>query len=110
MNIDAPRSAIEGSELQSAPEPMKKIEMNLFQPEVSSCGDEEIRIPGSIQAHGFLLLLDETFDQIVVASNNAGTFLGTGSSALLGKSIALFLEKDLVEALRHVPPHPVSLA
>lgn len=79
---------------------MKKVEIDLSRPDNSGCGDEEIRIPGSIQVHGFLLLLDETSDQIVAVSDNAGSFLGSASTSLLGKSVATVLDRDLVEALR----------
>jgi light-regulated signal transduction histidine kinase (bacteriophytochrome) len=34
------------------------------------CEDEPIRVPGSIQRHGFLLVLDEDEKHIVAASEN----------------------------------------
>jgi light-regulated signal transduction histidine kinase (bacteriophytochrome) len=40
-----------------------------------SCEDEPIRIPGRLQRHGFLLLLDDANEHVVAASQNTEEFL-----------------------------------
>ena len=49
-----------------------------------SCDAEPIRIPGSIQPHGFLLGLEIGQETIVFASKNAEIFLGSPIKLLLG--------------------------
>lgn len=50
------------------------------------CANEPIRIPGRIQPHGVLLVLDEKLT-IIQVSNNSGRLLGAEPSALLGRSV-----------------------
>src|ERR1700744_4856203 len=50
------------------------------------CTGEPIHIPGSVQPFGFLLALLSDFS-ICMASENAGDFLGTELSMLLGRPI-----------------------
>jgi light-regulated signal transduction histidine kinase (bacteriophytochrome) len=48
------------------------------------CAQEPIQVPGSIQPHGFLLVLDETDLHILQASENAEHWLGLPAKELLG--------------------------
>ncbi|HDS1817127.1 TPA: GAF domain-containing protein [Pseudomonas putida] len=48
------------------------------------CAQEPIQVPGSIQPHGFLLVLDETDLHILQASENAEHWLGLPATELLG--------------------------
>ena len=44
---------------------------------LEQCSREPIRTPGRIQSHGMLFVVDSTTHQIVVASENASSYLGT---------------------------------
>lgn len=52
------------------------------------CEDEPIRIPGSIQPHGFLLCVRETDLSVMNASANVADLLQAGIDTILGKSLA----------------------
>jgi len=65
-----------------------------------NCEDESIRIPGSIQRHGFLLLLDERDVRIVAASQNAEDFLEVPLGLVLGTPVETILEREVFGALR----------
>ncbi len=65
-----------------------------------SCEDEPIRIPGSIQRHGFLLLIDEHGQQVIAASENAQEFLGIPLRLILGTPIETLLEREILAAFR----------
>ncbi len=54
---------------------------------IAQCGDEPIHIPGSIQPHGFLLVLSEPQLTIVQASENVRHWLGVEPQALLGQPL-----------------------
>ncbi|UHD45715.1 hypothetical protein LUX29_00120 [Aureimonas altamirensis] len=51
------------------------------------CAREPIHIPGSIQPHGFLLVVDGASQAVVAASANAGTHLRI-EGAVIGKRLA----------------------
>jgi PAS domain S-box-containing protein len=65
------------------------------------CTSEEIRLPGSIQPHGFLLVLDGDAETIEMASENAVGFLRAPLKLLLGARIEVALEREMIAALRH---------
>jgi PAS domain S-box-containing protein len=67
-----------------------------------ACEDEPIRIPGSIQRHGFLLLLDSSGQHIVAASQNAEEFLSIPLSLILGTLVENFLDREVLGALRAI--------
>jgi light-regulated signal transduction histidine kinase (bacteriophytochrome) len=54
---------------------------------VVDCADEPIRIPGSVQAHGALLAVDEPDHTIVMASANVSEHLGVEAAALHGRRL-----------------------
>lgn len=54
----------------------------------AQCGEEPIHIPGSIQPHGFLLVLDEPQLTIIQASENVSTWLGVNAQTLLGRPLS----------------------
>ena len=78
------------------------------------CEDEPIRTPGSIQRHGFLLLLDSLNSHIVAASANTSDFLEVPLELLLGAEIESIFEREVLGALRALvlsveqPPGAVS--
>ncbi|WP_060481190.1 ATP-binding protein [Pseudomonas sp. NBRC 111119] len=51
---------------------------------VERCAQEPIQIPGSIQPHGFLLVLDENDLRVLQASENAQQWLGISAASLVG--------------------------
>ncbi len=63
---------------------------------LKSCEDEPIRIPGSIQRHGFLLLLDQENETVVAASENAAEFLDTPLKLILGAPVETILEREVL--------------
>jgi len=64
------------------------------------CAEEEIRIPGSVQPHGFLLGFDFELKGVILASENAGSFLGIPMKLILGSSMELLFEKELLASLQ----------
>jgi light-regulated signal transduction histidine kinase (bacteriophytochrome) len=64
-----------------------------------NCEDEPIRVPGSVQQHGFFLLTDNSFDKVLVASENAERFLGLPLNLILGARLDAFLGRELLLAL-----------
>lgn len=54
--------------------------------DLSSCEREPIRIPGSIQPHGFLLCLSPTLD-VLQASDNLAALAGIDAEAALGQPL-----------------------
>lgn len=67
------------------------------------CAEEEIRIPGSIQRHGFLLMIDRASGKIVAASENAQEFLHIPLKLLLGASIKDLLDREATSVIRSLP-------
>jgi light-regulated signal transduction histidine kinase (bacteriophytochrome) len=65
-----------------------------------NCEAEPIRIPGSIQQHGFMLLLDGQGKHLVGASENAQEFLALPLKLILGASVDTILEREVLAALR----------
>jgi light-regulated signal transduction histidine kinase (bacteriophytochrome) len=64
-----------------------------------NCADEPIRIPGSIQRHGFLLLLDDRDERVVGASQNTEEFLEVPLGLILGTALETVLEREIFGAL-----------
>jgi light-regulated signal transduction histidine kinase (bacteriophytochrome) len=54
--------------------------------DLSSCDKEPIRTPGSIQPHGFVLILSHEL-QVLQASANLGDWLGMEATAVLGQPL-----------------------
>lgn len=68
---------------------------------LANCADEPIRLPGSVQQHGFYLVVDHSETRVVVASENAATYLGVPQRLLLGTPLATLLPREIVQALEH---------
>ncbi|WP_419805384.1 ATP-binding protein [Terriglobus sp.] len=69
---------------------------------LESCAQEPIRTPGRIQRHGFLLGLSTEQDTVTLASENAEEFLGVPLKLILGGSLEVLFERELLAALRQV--------
>ncbi|HEY9138218.1 MAG TPA: ATP-binding protein [Terriglobus sp.] len=67
---------------------------------LDNCANEPIRIPGSIQPHGFLLVLDDEQEHVTVASENAADCLHTPFKLILGASIEHLFDRELLSAIR----------
>lgn len=65
-----------------------------------NCEDEPIRIPGSIQRHGFLLLLDARDENVVAASQNVEEFLEVPMELILGTRVETILPREVLGTLR----------
>ncbi|NND61484.1 MAG: response regulator [Gammaproteobacteria bacterium] len=68
-------------------------------PELQTCTDEPIRVPGSIQPHGALLGIDEQSLEIVLASANASE--QTGTSVAPGTPLETVLTAASMTRLRN---------
>ena len=75
--------------------------------DLDACAREPIHIPGSIQPHGYLFVLNEADLTVAAASTNAADTLGLLPAALIGRPVADLLtfttSLDLDAALRS--PH-----
>lgn len=84
---------------------------------LDTCATEPIRIPGSIQPHGCLLVLDLASFVVVQASANVEHYLGQPAHSLIGQSaLALVAEADRerfrteVADLAEAPDVPLHLS
>ena len=68
---------------------------------LNNCADEPIRIPGSIQPHGFLIGLDEEYRRVVVASGTAAEYLGTPLKLILNAPIDTLFQRELLTVVEH---------
>jgi light-regulated signal transduction histidine kinase (bacteriophytochrome) len=82
---------------EGIPEPSAASQLR---PQIRRCEDEPIRIPGSIQQHGFLLLLNAFESHIVGASENVEEFLKVPLQLVLGAEIDSIVEREVLGALR----------
>jgi PAS domain S-box-containing protein len=70
--------------------------------DIQNCEDEPIRVPGSIQRHGFFLLLDEKDENIVAVSDNVEEFLRVPLKLILGAPIETVFERELLAVVRAI--------
>jgi len=63
------------------------------------CEDEPIRVPGSIQQHGFFLLVDNSFEKVLVASENTERFLNQPLKLITGALLDAILGRELLMVL-----------
>ena len=66
---------------------------------VVDCADEPIRIPGSIQPHGALLLVEEADRRVVMASRNVAEHLGRDVAAVVGQTLADVVGREAAAAV-----------
>ena len=70
---------------------------------LQNCADEPIRVPGSVQPHGFLLALDQDCERVTVASQSAADFLGTPVKLILNASVDTLFQRELLTVIQQVP-------
>ena len=61
---------------------------------VENCADEPIHIPGSIQPHGVLLVIEEPSSMITRVSNNTFSLLGIAPHELLGQPLSYLIGEE----------------
>jgi two-component system, chemotaxis family, sensor kinase Cph1 len=67
--------------------------------DLTDCEKEAIRIPGSIQSHGLLIVLQEPDLTIVQVSSNTTSLLGIPPEALLQQKLVVLLGQSQVDQL-----------
>ncbi len=67
---------------------------------ISSCDQELIHIPGSIQPHGFLLGVDGSDFLINYCSENAQIFLNKSLPDILGQPLNSFFSDEEIEGFK----------
>ncbi|WP_348771350.1 ATP-binding protein [Azospirillum sp. SYSU D00513] len=83
-------------------------------PDLSACAREPIHIPGSIQPHGHMLVLEGDGLHLVRASAQAGEALGIGLDGAFGRPVESLVTgaagAELLQGLKRVPARePVQL-
>ena len=64
-----------------------------------TCEDEPIRVPGSVQRHGFLLGLDDAAEHVILASENAEEFFGIPLKLILGGRLDSLFDREVMSAV-----------
>ena len=84
---------------------MTLIDDDGLQGAIEHCAREPIQIPGSIQPHGFLLVIDEAASTIIQVSANVSDWLGLEPQSLIGATLArVFAEPErLLQRLQALP-------
>ena len=67
---------------------------------LTNCDREQIHIPGLIQPHGLLLVLQEPEFKILQVSNNTLQFLGVNPQELLDQALSELLDEQQIELIR----------
>ena len=68
-------------------------------PNLAECEREPIHIPGSIQPHGYLFVLNEADLSLVAVSENVAGALHVRVTALIGRPIVQLLASETAEEL-----------
>jgi two-component system, chemotaxis family, sensor kinase Cph1 len=68
--------------------------------DLTNCDRELIHIPGLIQPHGVLLVLQEIDLEIIQVSNNTFELLGYHSQDILGKTLSNLISLEQIKAIR----------
>src|SRR5690606_25994486 len=64
--------------------------MSVFQDDLNNCDREPIHIPGQIQSHGFLIVIDHEHKISHCSDNISSLFPGEGVKLLIGRSLHQF--------------------
>jgi len=76
--------------------------------DLTNCDREPIHVPGRIQPHGVLLVVDGTTWTVQQVSANADDYLGICAESLLGQPMARALgaegARQLIDSLTRIPP------
>jgi light-regulated signal transduction histidine kinase (bacteriophytochrome) len=66
---------------------------------IKNCEEEPIHIPGSIQPHGFLFVINKQTGNIDLCSANTDSFLAEAPAYFLSKSYSDILPKEFIEII-----------
>jgi light-regulated signal transduction histidine kinase (bacteriophytochrome) len=80
---------------------MENTASNPYGLDLTLCDQEPIRIPGSIQPHGFLIVLAGADDRIVQVSDNLETLTGQAPAAVLGQPLAAVIGAEAADHVHH---------
>jgi light-regulated signal transduction histidine kinase (bacteriophytochrome)/CheY-like chemotaxis protein len=69
--------------------------------DLTNCDKEPIHVPGSIQPHGAMLVLDSSSYNVSYVSSNIGQFLGVQLSDLLGQPLEAAVGSKLTHDIRN---------
>jgi chemotaxis family two-component system sensor kinase Cph1 len=69
--------------------------------DLETCAREPIHIPGAIQPHGVLLVLQEPTLHVVQVSENSTEYLGIEPEKFFQQGLAALLNEDQVQRVRH---------
>lgn len=67
---------------------------------VTNCDSEPVQMPGCVQAHGALLVLEPRDLTVLQVSENSAAILGLPPPAILGRTVACVLGDERAETLR----------
>jgi chemotaxis family two-component system sensor kinase Cph1 len=73
-----------------------------------ACDREPIHVPGSVQPHGVLLVVDEAGRTVLHASANAAALLGTHAAGLVGRPLDVVLGPDAERIRTALPSAPAD--
>jgi chemotaxis family two-component system sensor kinase Cph1 len=71
--------------------------MSVTQDQLTSCDREPIHVPGSIQPHGFLVVLNKNHLTVQAASETAAAYLGRPLSQVIGCSAGELFDADFLQ-------------
>ncbi|HEY9300474.1 MAG TPA: bacteriophytochrome (light-regulated signal transduction histidine kinase), partial [Phormidium sp.] len=74
--------------------------------DLTNCDREPIQIPGAIQPHGVLFVLQEPNLEILQVSNNTLEFFNVPSQQLINQNLSFLLGKSQVEDLKKILSQP----
>ena len=97
-SLGAPLSASQGEPLEET----LKTGLAWGSTTLTNCDREPIRIPGQIQPHGILAVLEPTTLNILQVSANVETHLAMSPDALLGQPLSQLLGETQAEAVRQM--------
>src|ERR1700712_1012736 len=81
--------------------PLREVERD-EQARLDSCALEPIRRPGAVQPHGAVIVVDAATFEVVHASANSSTFMGTAPQNLIGRPLADVVDPETGDQLRAV--------
>lgn len=79
---------------------MCAAEVRFGEADLTTCDREPIHIPGSIQPHGVLLVVDRQAHRVEQVAGDSVRLLGLSAASILEQSITLLLDDDASEFIR----------
>lgn len=79
---------------------MSHVAVRFGEADLTTCDREPIHIPGSIQPHGVLLVIDRDLLAVEQVAGDTQMLLGRDHAALLGQSVAAVFEPDTADFIR----------